>query len=103
MVVSGQWQSSSKCTKAALRQYWDAINNDEKYLDLQPQQRGRVDSKLELTQEIERNIAKLNKKTEGRLGIRELAVAYEEEYGIRMPKSTMRRYCFFIGLYLFET
>ena len=69
------------------------------YPDLLPQKRGRVGSKLELTQEIERNIAKLNKKTEGRLGIRELAVAYEEEYGIRMPKSTMHRYCFLIGMY----
>ena len=45
------------------RQYWDAINNDEMYPDLQPQKRGRVGSKLELTQELERNIAKLNKKT----------------------------------------
>ena len=76
------------------RQYWDAINNDEMYPDSQPQKRGRVGSKLELTQEIERNIAKLNKKTKGRLGIRELAVAYKEE-----PKSTMRRYCFLIGMY----
>ena len=37
--------------------------------------------------------------TKGRLGIRELAHAYEEEYGIKMPKSTMHRYCFLIGLY----
>ena len=39
------------------RQHWDAINNDEMYPDLQPQKRGRVGSKLELTQKIERNIA----------------------------------------------
>ena len=81
------------------RQYWDAIDAGEIYPNLQPHKNGRVSTKSELTKEIEKNIAKLNRKTKGKLGIRELAHAYEEEYGIKMPKSTMHRYCFLIGMY----
>ena len=81
------------------RQYWDAIDTGEIYPNLQPHKKGRVGTKSELTKEIEENSAKLNRKTKGKLGIRELAHAYEEEYGIKMPKSTMHRYCFLIGMY----
>ena len=78
------------------RQYWDAIDAGEIYPNLQPHKKGRVGTKSELTKEIGKNIAKLNRKTKGRLGIRELAHAYEEKKGIKMPKSTMHRYCFLL-------
>ena len=81
------------------RQYWDAIDAGEIIPNLQPHKKGRVGTKSELTKEIEKNIAKLNRKTKGRLGIRELAHAYEDEYGIRTPKSTMHRNCFLVGMY----
>ena len=81
------------------RQYWDAIDAGEIYPNVQPYKKGRVGTKSELTKEIEKNIVKLNRKTKGRLGIRELAHAYKEEYGIKMPKSTMHRYSFLIGMY----
>ena len=72
------------------RQYWNAIDAGEVYPNLQPHKK--------VTKEFEKNIAKLNRKTKGRLGVRELH-AYEEEYGIKMPKSTMHSYCFLTGMY----
>ena len=80
------------------RQYWDAINCGEVYHNLQPHKKGRVGTKLGLTKEIEKNIEKWNRKTKGRLGIRELAHTYKEEYEIKKPKSIMHRYCFLIGM-----
>ena len=55
----------------------DANDAGDIYPNLQPHKKGRVGTILELTKEIEKHIAKLNKKTKGRLGIRELAHAYE--------------------------
>ena len=81
------------------RQCWDAIDAGEVCTNLQPQKKGALGTKLVLTKEIKKNIEKLNKKTKDRLGIRELAHAYEEEDGIKMPKSTIYRYCFHIGVY----
>ena len=33
------------------------------------------------------------------MGKQELAHAYDKEYGIKLLKSTMHRYCFLIGMY----
>ena len=67
------------------RQYWDAIDADKVYPNLQPHKKGRIGTKLEMTKEIEKNIAKLNRKTKDRLRIRELAHAYKEEYESKCP------------------
>ena len=52
-----------------------------------------------MTKDIKEKHCKIEQKDEGQIRYRELAHAYEEEYGIIMPKSTMHRYCFLIGMY----
>ena len=94
------WQSFSKRAMCL-------ISSDNIWMRLTPVRfiqiynpiRGRVGTKSELTKEIEKDIAKLNRKTKGRLGIGELAHAYEEENRIKIPKSAMHHYCFLIGMY----
>ena len=62
------------------RQYWNAIDAGEIYPNLQPHKKGRVGTKSALTEKSKKNIAKLNRKTNGRVDIRELAHANATEY-----------------------
>lgn len=69
-IKKGLWQQ--------LRKNWDHIDLGEIYPYLRPHEIGWVDAKIQLTPNIEKNFAKLNRKTKGRLSIQELAVEVEK-------------------------
>ena len=81
------------------REYWEQVDSGELYPDMRPKKKNRVGARSQLTPAIERKIQKLNKKTNGKLGIRDLAVELKKEYGIDIAYSTMHRYCVSIGMY----